>query len=104
MGGTSKLLARELRVRDREANPAARLQRAAAYMIQDPTETLRTIQAPTLLVWGEKDWLVAFATTPAKFQAALPNSTLVSFPGLGHMPQEEDPTGTVVKVREFLMQ
>lgn len=82
----------------------ARLQRAAAYMIQDPTETLRTIQAPTLLVWGEKDWLVAFATTPAKFQAALPNSTLVSFPGLGHMPQEEDPTGTVVKVREFLMQ
>ncbi|KPF83201.1 hypothetical protein IP70_19470 [alpha proteobacterium AAP38] len=81
---------------------AARLQRAAAYMIQDPTEALRTIQAPTLLVWGEKDWLVAFATTPAKFQAALPNSTLVSFPGLGHMPQEEDPAATVAKVREFL--
>ncbi len=80
----------------------ARLQRATAYMIQDPTETLRTIQTPTLLVWGEKDWLVAFATTPAKFQAALPNSTLVSFPGLGHMPQEEDPAATVAKVREFL--
>ncbi len=83
---------------------SARLLRASAYMIQDPTETLRTIQAPTLLVWGEKDWLVPFATTPAKFQAALPNSTLVSFPGLGHMPQEEDPVTTVAKVRAFLTQ
>lgn len=82
----------------------ARLLRASAYMIQDPTETLRTIQAPTLLVWGEKDWLVPFATTPAKFQAALANSTLVSFPGLGHMPQEEDPATTVAKVRDFLTQ
>ncbi|OYQ36412.1 hypothetical protein CHU95_04045 [Niveispirillum lacus] len=82
----------------------ARLLRASAYMIQDPTETLRTIQAPTLLVWGEKDWLVPFTTTPAKFQAAMPNTRLVSFPGLGHMPQEEDPATTIVKVREFLMQ
>lgn len=80
----------------------ARLLRASAYMIQDPTEILRTIQAPTLLVWGEKDWLVPFATTPAKFQAALPNSRLVSFPGLGHMPQEEEPAATVAAVRSFL--
>ena len=82
----------------------ARLLRASAYMIQDPTETLRTIQVPTLLVWGEKDWLVPFATTPARFQSAMPNTMLVSFPGLGHMPQEEDPVTTVAKVREFLMQ
>ena len=82
----------------------ARLLRASAYMIQDPTETLRTIQVPTLLVWGEKDWLVPFATPPARFQSAMPNTMLVSFPGLGHMPQEEDPVTTVAKVREFLMQ
>lgn len=80
----------------------ARLQRTTQYVIQDPTDTLRTIQAPTLLVWGEKDWLVSFATTPAKFQAALPDTKLVSFPGIGHMPQEEDPAITVVPVRAFL--
>ncbi|MDG5495779.1 alpha/beta hydrolase [Niveispirillum sp. BGYR6] len=80
----------------------AGLDRVRAYRIEDPTDRLRSIQAPTLLVWGEKDWLVAFATTPAKFQAALPNSRLVSFPGLGHMPQEEDPATTVHAVRAFL--
>ncbi len=80
----------------------AQLTRLSAYMVQDPTPTLSTIQVPTLLVWGEKDRLVPFATTPARFQAAMPNTALVTFPGLGHMPQEEDPAATVAPVREFL--
>lgn len=82
----------------------AQLQRLSAYLLHDPAEKLRTIQAPVLLVWGEKDRLVSFATTPAKFQAELPNARLVSFPGLGHMPQEEDPATTIAAVREFLAQ
>lgn len=80
----------------------ALLERTRQYRIQDPAARLRTIQAPTLLVWGEKDWLVSFATVPAQFQANLPDSRLVSFPGLGHMPQEEDPATTVAAVRAFL--
>lgn len=80
----------------------AQLDRLQAYMLEDPTAKLSSIKAPTLLVWGEKDRLVAFATTPAKFQAAMPQATLVSFPELGHLPQEEDPAATVAKVREFL--
>ena len=80
----------------------AQLDRVQAYMLEDPTAKLSSIQAPTLLVWGEKDRLVAFATTPAKFQAAMPNAKLISFPDLGHLPQEEDPVATVTKVREFL--
>ncbi|MFV3127721.1 alpha/beta fold hydrolase [Niveispirillum sp. KHB5.9] len=82
----------------------AQLARASAYLLHDPTSMLATIQAPTLLLWGEKDRLVAFATTPQKFQAAMPNTKLVSFPDLGHMPQEEDPAATVAAVREFLAQ
>lgn len=80
----------------------AQVQRLSNYVLHEPEEQLRSIQAPTLLVWGEKDWLVPFASDPPKFLAALPQARLVSFPGLGHMPQEEDPAATLVPVRAFL--
>lgn len=80
----------------------AQVARLGNYELQEPDDRLRSIQAPTLLVWGEKDWLVPFATDPAKFLAALPKARLVSFPGIGHMPQEEDPATTLVPVRAFL--
>jgi pimeloyl-ACP methyl ester carboxylesterase len=67
----------------------------------DPEPLLRRVQAPVLLVWGEKDALIPFGNA-ADYTGALPASTLVSFPALGHVPQEEAPVESLVPVRAFL--
>jgi pimeloyl-ACP methyl ester carboxylesterase len=66
----------------------------------DPVPLLKTIKAPTLLIWGEKDGMIPFANS-ADYLRALPHATLVPLPGIGHIPQEEAPT-TVTIVRKFL--
>ncbi|HBH32947.1 MAG TPA: alpha/beta hydrolase, partial [Psychrobacter sp.] len=39
-----------------------------------------------------------------KFKRAIPNSQLVVFDNLGHVPQEEDPEATAAAVMQFLQQ
>lgn len=48
------------------------------------------VTAPTLLLRGERDWLVPRWVTQ-RLARALPNARLVPLPNLGHFPQEEDP-------------
>ena len=67
----------------------------------EPEPLLRRVRAPTLLVWGEKDALVPFSTA-ADYAKALPDSATVSFPELGHVPQEEAPVRSLEPVRAFL--
>jgi pimeloyl-ACP methyl ester carboxylesterase len=68
---------------------------------RDPEPLLRPIRAPVLLVWGEKDAMIPFANA-ADYARVLPESTLASFPQLGHVPQEESPEQSLVPVRAFL--
>lgn len=92
------------RYRDLMLAPGIRralLARTAQVKLQPPEPSLRRIQAPTLLVWGEKDGLIPFNNAQDYLQA-IPNARLVSFPDLGHVPQEEDPAGSVVPVEAFL--
>lgn len=79
---------------------AAMLDRMAQTVLVDPLPLLRTIGAPTLLLWGERDALIPFANSVDYLQA-IPGSRLVALPGVGHLPQEEAP-GSVAAVREFL--
>lgn len=67
---------------------------ASAHMI-------RRVQQPTLVLWGQKDGMVAPANGP-QFCKDIPHCTLVTFPDLGHIPQEEDPTRTLNAARAFL--
>ena len=67
----------------------------------DPEPLLRRIKAPVLLVWGEKDALIPVSNA-ADYTNALADSTLVSFPDLGHVPQEEAPAQSLEPVRAFL--
>ncbi|MBC8057455.1 MAG: alpha/beta fold hydrolase [Rhizobiales bacterium] len=78
----------------------AMLARMAQTVLVDPLPLLRTIKAPTLLLWGERDALIPFANS-ADYLKAIPGSRLVMLPGVGHLPQEEAP-GSVAAVREFL--
>jgi pimeloyl-ACP methyl ester carboxylesterase len=59
------------------------------------------LRQPTLILWGERDRLIPLRYGE-QFHRDIKGSTLVVFPGLGHVPQEEDPVATVVAVRDFL--
>ena len=92
------------RYRDLMLAPGVRqalLDRTAQVRLQPPEPMLRRIQAPTLLVWGEKDALIPFSNAQG-YQNAMPHARLVSFPGLGHVPQEEDAARSLVPVAAFL--
>jgi pimeloyl-ACP methyl ester carboxylesterase len=54
-----------------------------------------------LLLWGEHDRLIP-AAHGQDWLAVLPRAELVVLPGLGHVPQEEDPAGSLGPVRAFL--
>lgn len=98
---TDALLAR---YRDMLLAPGVRraiVARMEGAVLTDPVPLLRRIQAPTLLLWGEKDAMIP-AGNAADYQRALPDSRLVVLPGLGHVPQEEAPDASVEAVRQFL--
>ncbi len=92
------------RYRDLMLAPGVRralLERTAQVMLEPPDPMLRRIEAPTLLVWGEKDRLIPFSNAQ-DYLKAIPNVRLVSFPTLGHVPQEEEPVRSLVPVETFL--
>jgi pimeloyl-ACP methyl ester carboxylesterase len=92
------------RYRDMLLAPGVRraiLDRTAQGTLVDPVPLLRRIEAPVLLLWGQEDAMVPVANA-ADYQAALRDSRLVTFPGIGHVPMEEAPALTVAAVRDFL--
>lgn len=82
-------------------NRDALLDRMAQVMLEPPEPLLARIEAPTLLVWGERDAMVPFSNAQ-DYLAVLPDARLVSFPDLGHVPQEEAPERSLEPVRQFL--
>ena len=62
---------------------------------------LKNIKVPTLILWGGQDRLVP-PELGQRFARDIAGSKLVVFDNLGHVPQEEDPAGTVAEVRRFL--
>ena len=92
------------RYRDLMLAPGVRralLDRTAQVRLEPPEPMLRRIEAPTLLIWGEKDRLIPFSNAQ-DYLKVVPNVRLVSFPGLGHVPQEENPARSLVPVEAFL--
>lgn len=92
------------RYRDMMLAPGVRqamVDRLEEFKLSNPDPALATIQAPTLLMWGERDIMVP-ARDAEKFAAALPNERLVLYPGVGHMPMEEIPTQSLADLRAFL--
>jgi len=60
------------------------------------------IKAPTLILWGAEDHLVPVEAAHA-FNAAIPGSKLIVFPGEGHVLQEDDPDETAADAKVFLV-
>ncbi len=92
------------RYRDLMLAPGVRrsmVARMAQVMLVDPVPLLRRIRAPTLLLWGERDAMIPLSNA-TDYAAAIPGVRLVVLPGLGHVPFEEAPDGSLRPVLEFL--
>jgi pimeloyl-ACP methyl ester carboxylesterase len=92
------------RYRDLMLAPGVRravLTRLSQVKLKDPAPILATIEAPTLLLWGEKDAMIPISNA-ADYLRDLPHATLVRLPDLGHVPFEEDPDASLAPVERFL--
>jgi len=81
-------------------NRAATLQRARTQEPLDPS-TLRSLDVPTLIIWGAKDRWVPVADA-FRFHRDIKRSHLAIFSQLGHDPMEEDPKATAAAVAAFV--
>lgn len=78
------------------------LERMQQTRLQPPEALLARIDAPVLLVWGERDAMIPVANA-ADYTKNLRDSRVVAFPTLGHVPQEEAPAESLPPVRDFLL-
>lgn len=97
---TAALVDRYYELTLREGNRLALIQRMD-QMTPGPVKRLGEIKVPTLILWGGKDRLIPPAWAE-RFKQAIPGSRLVTFAGLGHVPQEEDPAATLAALRDWL--
>ncbi|SDH37723.1 alpha/beta fold hydrolase [Paraburkholderia phenazinium] len=65
------------------------------------TDVLKTLDVPSLVLWGAKDRWIPPAHA-AEFAQRIPGAQSVMYPGLGHIPMEEDPAQVLDDLRAFL--
>jgi len=65
---------------------------------------LHTIDAPTLIVWGEKDKILPIDRHSARLRNEIPNVQFRSLPGIGHVPMHDDPELISKLIRDFALQ
>jgi len=86
-----------LREGNRSALKARFKQMSPGFLV----DKIKTISAPTLIIWGGKDRLI-LPKFGHQFDQDITNSHLVVFDELGHVPHEENPQSTVLAVKQFL--
>lgn len=94
------------RYRDMLLAPGVRraiLDRTRQTVITDPAARLRSIAAPTLLLWGEQDHMIPVQNAQ-DYLRLLPNARFVRLPGMGHVPFEEAPAAALAPLERFLGQ
>lgn len=66
------------------------------------TQCLKSIEIPTLLMWGEQDKWIPIRHTK-NFQQALPHCQVITYDDCGHMPMEEKPELSAANAAKFLL-
>ena len=59
------------------------------------------VTAPTLILWGEEDRVIP-VEAGRWLAKTLPNNTLITYPGIGHLPQEEAVQATLEALTPWL--
>ena len=85
----------------RAGNRQALVDRMTSDVHGNQIELISTIRQPTLILWGADD-LLATTKSAFRFQADLPNDTLVIIPNVGHVPMEESPLESLAVLKAFL--
>jgi pimeloyl-ACP methyl ester carboxylesterase len=87
-----------------EGHRPAELARTSQYISGDIVSMIKSIQSPTLIMWGEDNPVVTVdqAYEFMDLLESAPEKQLAIFPGLGHMAVLEDPKVTSVAIREYL--
>ena len=67
---------------------------------QNP-ELIKTIQTPTLILWGREDGLISVDTVPL-FNQDIKNSNVVILDKVGHVPNEEAPKAVADAIYNFI--
>jgi pimeloyl-ACP methyl ester carboxylesterase len=68
---------------------------------QTNEKAVAAIKIPTLILWGEEDKLIP-VSAGRWFAKTIPGSTLITYPGIGHIPMEETPDKSAADVDTFL--
>jgi pimeloyl-ACP methyl ester carboxylesterase len=98
---TGALVDRYFELLTREGNRRALNIRLREIATDLAPQRIPTLHVPTLILWGAQDHLVP-PVNAQHFHKDIAGSQLVIFPGLGHVPQEEDAQTSVVPVHAFL--
>lgn len=69
--------------------------------IEQNTELIKTIQSPTLILWGREDGLISVDNT-ALFNRDIKNSQVVILDKVGHVPNEEAPKAVADAIYTFI--
>ena len=72
-------------------------------VLKDPAPLLKSIQADTLLLWGENDAMIPIANA-SDYLNVIPKVRLDVLPNTGHLPQEEHVQHGLTALQKFLQQ
>jgi pimeloyl-ACP methyl ester carboxylesterase len=83
-----------------EGNRMAALSLFKNKIAQNP-ELIKTIQTPTLILWGREDGLISVDNVPL-FNQDIKNSQVVILDKVGHVPNEEAPKKVADAIYNFI--
>jgi pimeloyl-ACP methyl ester carboxylesterase len=98
---TAALVDRYFDLTLREGNRRALGLRFAQVPMTGELARIKSISAPTLIIWGGQDRLIP-PSNAKRFDEDIPVSEVVMFDALGHVPHEEDPAATVAAFEAWL--
>lgn len=85
----------------RPGNGPALVAHLEQFTLPQPDAALRTIKAPTLILWGREDKVIP-AAHAGQFAATIPDARTIIYEDVGHTPQEEAPAQSLADLRAFL--
>ncbi len=98
---TKTLIDRYFNLTLRDGNRQALVDRMTTPYDTIAVNLIKTIQQPTLILWGDQDLLIP-TKSAYRFQTDLPNDTLVILKNVGHVPMEESPQKSLIPLLNFL--
>ncbi|MEM9839546.1 MAG: alpha/beta hydrolase [Pseudomonadota bacterium] len=83
-------------------NSGAFIDSVRVFTLPDPEPDLARIEAPTLIIWGADDVIIA-PTDGVRMKSVMRDAELVTLDGVGHVAHEETPERVAEEIHGFLI-